>query len=204
MHTEVEFNVDVKQGTGKGANRQLRMAGKTPGILYGPGKDSLMLTFREKDLAKALSTPAKRNVFLKFKSEDPQLNGARALIKDLQVHPLQRVFLHADFYVLDPNRIIHARVPVLLEGTAAGVKLGGIMQVARRTVRVSCLPDNLPESITVDVTAMKPGDSIHVGDLTAPEGVKIESKPALAVCAVISPSGADEETAEEEVEEEAS
>jgi len=203
MHTEVEFNVDVKAAVGKGASRQLRMTGKTPGILYGPGQEPVMLSFLEKELAKALATPAKRNVFLKFKCSDEKINGLRAMVQDLQVHPLKRVFMHADFYLLDPNRVIHTRVPVVLQGSAAGVKLGGIMQVARHSVRVSCLPDQLPEAINVDVTAMQPGDSIHVGDLAAPEGVTIESKPQLAVCAVIAPSGGEAEEAAEEAEEEA-
>ena len=200
MHTEVEFAVEAKTGSGKGSARKLRAAGKTPGVVYGPSLEPVMVTFREQDLVKALSTPAERNVFLRLQCGDERVNGVRAIVKDLQVHPLKRVFVHADFYQLDPNRPIHANVPIHLVGTAAGVKLGGIMQVARREIRVTCLPDHLPESIEVDVTSLMPGHSIHVGDLSVPENVQVLSGPKLAVCAVIAPSGEAEAEVEEEAE----
>ncbi len=189
MHTEVDFAVEAKTATGKGTARKLRASGKTPGVVYGPSLEPVMVTFREQDLVKALSTPAERNVFLRLKSGDERVDGVRAIVKDLQVHPLKRVFVHADFYQLDPNRPINATVPIHIVGTAAGVKLGGILQVARREIRVVCLPDHLPESIEVDVTQLMPGHSIHVGDLAVPEEVKVLTGPKLAVCAVIAPSG---------------
>jgi len=201
MHTEIEFAVEAKPAAGKGAARKLRAAGKTPGVFYGPTLDTVMITFREQDLVKALSTPAERNVFLRVKSSDERLNGIRAIVKDLQVHPLKRVFVHADFYKIDADREIHATVPIHIVGTAAGVKLGGILQVARREISVVCLPDALPESIQVDVTALMPGHSIHVGDLTVPENVKVLTGVKLAVCAVISPT-AEEKAAAGEVAEE--
>lgn len=205
MHTEVEFKVEAKANQGKGAARKARAAGKTPGVVYGYKMEPVMVTFREKELVKALSTPAARNVFLNLRGEVGGLNGARVMVKELQVDPLQRVFLHADFYKLDPARKIHANVPIRLMGTAQGVKLGGIMQVARRDLSVVCLPDDLPEAIEVDVTALLPGESIHVGDLEAPKGVTILAHARLAVCVVIAPSGMqeDEDEAAEGEEEEA-
>ncbi len=200
MHTEVDFAVESKTTVGKGAARKCRAAGKTPGVVYGPAQEPVMVTFREQDLAKALSTPAARNVFLRLKSSDDRIDGARVIVKELQVHPLKRVFVHADFYKIEADRLIHATVPVHIQGTAAGVKLGGILQIARREIAVVCLPDDLPESILVDVTKLMPGHSIHVGDLTAPEGVRVLTSPKLAVCAVIAPSGAEEAKGAEEGE----
>ncbi len=200
MHTEVEFNVEAKANQGKGAARKTRAAGKTPGVVYGYKTEPVMVTFQEKELVKALSTPAARNVFLNLRGEVGELNGARVMVKELQVDPLKRVFLHADFYKLDPTRKIHANVPIRLLGTAQGVKLGGIMQVARRDLSVVCLPDDLPEAIEVDVTALMPGDSIHVGDLEAPQGVTILAHARLAVCVVIAPSGMQEDEAAEAAE----
>ncbi len=185
-HTEVEFALETKTAAGKGPARQTRAAGKVPAIVYGPDLEPVMASFREQDLVKALSTPAGRNVFLRLKTEDDKLNGARVIVKELQVHPVKRVFTHADFYRLNPNKMIHANVPVRFEGTAVGVKLGGILQITQRDVSVACLPDNLPEAIVVDVTELKPGHSIHVQDLQIPEGVRILSDPKLALCAVVS------------------
>ncbi|MDF1551493.1 MAG: 50S ribosomal protein L25 [Deferrisomatales bacterium] len=197
MQTELEFHVETKAKQGKGAARKARAAGKTPGVVYGYKMDPVMITFQEKELVKALSTPAARNVFLNLRGEVGELSGARVMVKELQVDPLRRVFLHADFYRLDPTRKIHANVPIRLHGTAQGVKLGGIMQVARRDLAVVCLPGDLPEAIEVDVTALMPGDSIHVGDLEAPKGVTILAPARLAVCVVIAPSGLQEDEAEE-------
>lgn len=195
MRTEVDFAVEAKAAAGKGAARKSRAAGKVPGVVYGPTLEPVMITFREQDLAKALSTPAQRNVFLRLRSGDERIDGIRTLVKDLQVHPLKRVFLHADLYKLDPERAIHATVPIRIVGTAAGVKLGGILQVVRRELRVVCLPDHLPESVEVDVTNLMPGHSIHVSDLPVPEGVQVLTGLKLAVCAVIAPSSTVEEAA---------
>lgn len=188
MHTEVEFSVSQKSGQGKGAARKTRAAGLVPGVVYGFNQNPAMVAFDERELVKALSTPAGKNVFLRLKCDDPSLNGSRALIKELQVHPLKRRFIHADFFKLDPDRAIHATVPIKLVGTAVGVKLGGIMQVAMREIPVLCKPDDLPESIEIDVSNIKIGHSVHVGDIAAVEGVEFLVSAKSAVCAVISPS----------------
>jgi large subunit ribosomal protein L25 len=200
MHTEIEFSVESKVGSGKGSARKVRAGGKVPGVVYGPSTPPVMVAFREQDLVKALSTPAARNVFLRVRSQDPGLNGSRVIVKDLQVHPAKRVFIHADFYKPDPTRVLHANVPIRIEGTAIGVKQGGILQITRRELRVSCLPDDLPDAIPVDVTELRPGHSIHVADLVPPPGVRILVDPRLALCAVIG-AGYQEEVAAEPEEE---
>lgn len=201
MHAEVEFNVSTKTTQGKGAARKVRAAGLVPGVVYGYQFEPKMVSFEERELVKALSTTAGRNVFLKFKSDDKEIDGLRTLVKATQVHPLKRRFVHVDFFKLDADRDIKATVPIKLDGTAEGVKLGGIMQIARRSIMVSCKPDALPEAIVVDVTTMGPGDSIHVGDVEAPEGVTFLVSPKLAVCAVIAPPSEEEEAVEGEEEE---
>lgn len=184
-HTEVEFALEPKSAAGKGPARQSRAAGKIPGIVYGPALQPTMVTFREQELVKALSTPAARNVFLRIKSADANLDGARVIVKDLQIHPVRRAFVHADFYRLDPSKVIHATVPIRVEGTPVGVKLGGILQIALREVSVACLPDDLPEALVVDVSELTSGHSIHVKDLTVPEGVRVLSDPKFTLCAII-------------------
>ena len=131
MHSELEFSVSAKSSTGKGAARKLRADGKTPGVVYGPELEPVMVTFREQDLAKALTTPAQRNVFLRLNSEDDRINGSRVIVKELQVDPVRRVFLHADFYQLDAERKIKVRLPIRLDGTAvvSGIELPQIEHV---------------------------------------------------------------------------
>ncbi len=198
MHNEIEFAVAPKAETGKGTARKLRASGKTPGIVYAPDLEPVMVTFREQDLAKALSSSAGRNVFLRLKCDDERLAGQRVLVKDLQVDPVKRVFLHADFYRIDPERVIHTTVPIHLVGTAIGVKEGGIMSVSRYEIAVACLPDDLPDAIEIDVTALRPGDSIHIGDLEIPETVRVLDSEQYTVCAVVAPTKIEEEVEEEE------
>ncbi len=188
MHTEVEFTISPKAGSGKGSARKIRAEGHVPGVVYGFNISPSNVSFEERELVKALSTPAGRNVFLRFKSPDPALNGTRALVKELQVHPLKRCFTHADFFMIDPDRPIHALVPLKLVGTAIGVKLGGIMQSALREIPVLCKPDDLPESIEIDVSELKLGQSIHVGDVAVPPGVEFQVSVKAAVCSVVSPT----------------
>jgi large subunit ribosomal protein L25 len=195
MHAEVELTVSTKTTQGKGAARKVRAAGLVPGIVYGYQYEPRMVTFEERALVKALTTSAGRNVFLRFKSEDKDIDGLRTLVKATQVHPLKRCFVHVDFFMLDPDREINTTVPIRLEGDSEGVRLGGIMQIARRSIMVSCKPDALPEAIIVDVTELGPGDSLHVSDLEAPEGVKFLVSDSLAICAVVAPPS--EEEAEE-------
>jgi len=197
MHTEVEFQVNPKTDCGKGSARQTRAGGQVPGIVYGHNLIPTMVSFEERELKKALSTPAGRNVFLRLKCDNPELNGARTLIKELQVHPLLRRFIHADFFKLDPDRAIHAMVPIRLMGASIGVKLGGIMQIAMRDMPVLCKPDDLPEAIEVQVAELKIGQSIHVSEIKQPEGVEFLASGKMAICAVISPSAEEEGTKKE-------
>ncbi len=198
MHAEVEFQVNVKAAKGKGAARQTRAAGLVPGVVYGYQYEPKMVTFEERHLVKALSTPAGRNIFLRLKSDDAEIDGIRVLIRDFQVHPLKRRFIHADFFKLDSDREISSTIPFRMVGDAIGVTLGGVLQIARHEIPVVCKPDDLLSSIDIDITDLDVGDSIHVEDIEVPEGVTFTISPKLTICAVVVPAAEEEEEVEEE------
>jgi len=119
------------------------------------------------------------------------------LIKELQRDPVQRNLLHADFYAVDLTKEIEVKVPLHLTGSAAGLMNGGIVDHQLREIEISCLPTAIPESFTLDVSALDVGDSLHVRDIVLPEGVTLVSDPDLGVVSVVIPAKAEEEVAAE-------
>jgi large subunit ribosomal protein L25 len=117
------------------------------------------------------------------------LAGKVVLVKELQRHPVRGSLVHADLYEVDLTQAIEVSVRIHVVGTAAGVALdGGILDQALRELDIECLPRAIPDQIDVDVSALKIGESIHVRDLTLPEGVKLLSDPDLAVVSVVAPA----------------
>jgi large subunit ribosomal protein L25 len=109
------------------------------------------------------------------------------MLKDLQVHPLDRSYLHADFYAVAMDEKIEVDIPVRLVGKAEGVKAGGIQQQTMREIRVRCLPTEIPEFLEVDVSALKIGDSLHVRDLAPPEKFDLVTDKNFTLASVVPP-----------------
>ena len=110
-----------------------------------------------------------------------------ALVKDLQVDPVRLVALHVDFHRVREDQTVQTEVEVVLDGTPAGVKVGGVLEQIIRTVAVEALPRDLPENITFDVSAMDIGDVSRVSDLVAPPGVTILADPEQTMASVVAP-----------------
>jgi large subunit ribosomal protein L25 len=163
---------------GNGPARQLRQKGLVPAVIYGPGKEPEMLSVEYLDLEKVFKGSQTIQVLLNLNIEDGGGSETRkAMIKELQRNPVSREILHVDFYEIDPNRKILMKVPVVAKGKAAGVEMGGILQIIRRELEVLCLPGEIPDAIEIDVTEIEIGGSIHVkeipieGDLEIPTDV---------------------------------
>lgn len=109
----------------------------------------------------------------------------KAMIKEIQAHPVSRDILHADFYEVSAERKISVQVPVIAMGKCKGVETGGMLQIIRRKLEVSCLPNRIPEAIRVDVAELGIGDVVHVKDITPPEGVEIPAEVNFTVITVV-------------------
>ena len=125
---------------------------------------------------------------MRLKSASEALAEKVALVKEMQFHPISGDVIHADLYEVDLTAKITVRVPLHFVGKAAGVVRGGILQPIVREIEVECLPLDIPQAFDVDVSALDIGDSIHIEELTIPEGVSAVAESNLALVAVVPPS----------------
>ncbi len=180
MNTQT-LQVEVRSKSGKGPARQLRMQGKIPAVLYGPGVDTTKLTISPNEFVKALTTEMGRNVVFELPIDG---TSHLALVKDVQVHPVSRDPLHVDFYRVTTDLAVTANVPLRTKGRAAGVHKGGSLQAVFRELPVRCTPDKIPAVIEVDVTRLDIGDALKVSEVPLPEGVSILLPPDRRVITV--------------------
>ncbi len=167
-----ELNVALRSKAGKGVSRSLRRQGLVPAIVYGKGLESCALSVSPKELKSAIATEAGWNTLITLKGDGP-FDGKVVILKDLQVDAIRRHPMHADFQVVNMSQKVHVMVPVHPVGKSAGEKIGGSLQVIRKEVEVICLPNAIPGSIEVDVTAMTIGDVLHIADITLPANVEL-------------------------------
>jgi len=184
---------------GKGASRKLRAAGRVPAVIYGHKEATRELTVDAHEFALL-----RMNVHVESTLLDLSIEGepvpVRALVRELQTHPVRDEVLHVDFYQIHAGERVSVDVPIRLVGQAPGVKAGGLMQQTLVALEVRCLADAIPEVIEADVSGMEIGDSIHVSDLLLPEGVEPEIDPERTVCSLIPPAVVAAEEEEEEAE----
>jgi large subunit ribosomal protein L25 len=198
----IDLNAIIRKTTGNGPARQLRATGQMPGILYGPDMEPIMLAITVSDLDKVLKTSNIGQVLLNLTIKNGKTITKTAMIKELQRQPVSGEFLHVDFYEVAMDRKIRVSVPIVATGNSVGVELGGVLQIVRREVEVLCLPNEIPETIEVDVTDLDVGDSLHVNDIPLERDIEIQADMNFTVITVLSPTKEEEEVVEELEEEE--
>jgi large subunit ribosomal protein L25 len=183
----IELQVNPRETRTKGAVKQLRRAGKIPAIFYGPKSRPVALQIESRDFVQRVAN-LEGSHLIRMKSEKAELADKVALVKDIQFHPVSGTVLHVDLYEVDLAQRIRVKVPLHFEGKAAGVVRGGILQPVVREIEVESLPMEIPEYLSVDVTALDIGDSLHVSDLKAPPGVEIVYETDYSVVTVVPPT----------------
>lgn len=158
---------------GKGASRRLRKQNLVPAIIYGADKEPLSVSIRYNELIKALENEAFFSHILTLNVEGQDTE--EVVIKALQRHPVKNVPVHADFQRIVRGQAMHIIVPVHYVGAddAPGHKKGGVFVSNATELEVTCIPSKIPEFLTVDVSNMEIGDSVHLMDIKMPEGVVI-------------------------------
>ncbi len=188
---------------GNGPARRLRQTGQVPAVLYGPKTESVLLSVNKSDLDLVLKKGRSSQIILNLVIQNNGETYTRpAMIKELQVHPVSRRYLHIDFYEIDMDRKITVGVRVVTTGKSVGVERGGILQIIRRELEVECLPFEVPESIVIDITDLDMGDSVHVKDISLDGDVEFLGESNLTVVTILTPKLEEEPEAEEEAEEE--
>jgi len=179
------------------AAKDVRRGGRLPGIIYGVGGPNIAVDVDSREFVH-LGLGSSGAHLIRFASSDSALSTGVALIKDIQVHPVSGSPLHVDFLRVDPNKPVEAAVALSFVGKPAGVVEGGILQPLRRELQVRALPDKLPEVVEVDVTPLNIHDSVHVEEVTLPEGVEALFTENFTLVTVVPPVVEVEATAEGE------
>lgn len=198
---KIQLKANIRKTTGNGPARSLRREGHLPAVFYGPGAEPVLLSIDTADFDQIIKSGNPYQVLIDLTIDNGKSTTKPAMIKELQTHPISREFLHVDFYEIDMKRKINVNVPVVTTGKAAGVELGGILQIIRRELEVSCLPGAIPESIEIDITELNIGDSVHVQEVPLEGDVEIPADVNFTVLTVVSPKVEEEPVEEEELEE---
>ena len=205
---ETKLVAERREGTGKGVARKLRAAGRVPAVLYGHDQESVAISVDARELIHLFHQAASANVLL-----DLVLDGKEHLTipREVQRDHIRSRFIHVDFLIVRRDEAIAVNVEVVEVGEAPGVKAGGVIEHHLRELHVECFPQDVPEHIVADISALEIGDMLHVRDLVPPKGVTVLSNPDDAVLSVITPAAlrveaelllpGEEAPPEEEVEE---
>jgi large subunit ribosomal protein L25 len=194
LYMKITATTRTLQGTG--ASRRMRNTGKTPGIIYGGTAKPAMIELEHNALYHALKKETFHASILEL-----EVDGKieKALLRDYQMHPFKQLVLHIDFQRVDPGQPIHMKVPLHFVGAenSPAVKISkGVVNHPLNELLVSCLPADLPESITVDLSELIAGKSLHISDLILPKGVSAVVRGGVSdpvVASAVLPGGKKEE-----------
>jgi len=156
------LNADPRNTVKKSDLTTLRASGMIPAIVYGAGMEATKLSINNAEFLKCYK---KSFTELAFYELDMAGKKYHTVLKEKQVHPVTRNFLHLDFMVVDKDSTIEVDIPLHIVGEAAGIKEGGFMDVIQRTVKVVCKASDVPEGLELNVSDMKVGDTKHIRDL---------------------------------------
>ena len=180
------LTIEKRVGTGKEAAKRLRRTGRVPAILYGGGTP-VNITVNPKDIFRLIHGHEGGTQLLQVTFGDSP-DKRMAIIRDMQLDPVTEDLVHVDLQEVAMDKPIQVTVPLRHVGEAVGVRdAKGILEMILREVQVSCLPGSIPESFTADVSELGIHDVFTVGQLVAPEGVRILTDPSQAVATVAPP-----------------
>ena len=189
MAKQVKLQAQVRPGVGRIAVNKLKQQGLVPAVIYGGAGEPQSLQVSSREIRTLLSHAVGENILVDLEiSNSGTVTSSMALIQEVQRNPLGGAVLHVDFRAVSRDHKISAEIPVEPVGEANGVRnFGGLLEQNLRTLEIECLPQDLPEIITVDVTALNVGDAIHIKDIKLPEGVEATQDPDLTVFIVAAP-----------------
>lgn len=197
----IKAQLRVKEG--KASTKKVRKEGNIPSVLYGAKEQSILLKMNTKTFVKMLSHLEGKHPIVKLEIEGNIHLDTPAIIKEIQRDPVNNSIIHVDLQKIRLDQKIHTAVPVIIVGQSEGVKMGGVLDHQLRELEIECLAFQVPAHIEVDVTNLTLGRSIHVSDITPPEGVKILTDSDRVVVSIHVPRAVEAKaTTEEEKPEE--
>ncbi|GBF32853.1 LSU ribosomal protein L25p [Desulfocucumis palustris] len=188
--SELGINARIRQGRGRGYRNSLQEKGMIPGVVYGSEVGSIPVEMDSRQVDRILASPSGRSKLIKFSVLDR--GDYNVMLKDVQYDPVRREVIHADFQQVNLNQRINTAIPVFL----AGEVKEGVLQQVMRELEISCLPAEIPGSITFNVDGMTPGSAVKVADLIIPPGITVLDDGSEIVATVLAGK---EETVDVEV-----
>jgi large subunit ribosomal protein L25 len=187
MAKQVKLKAEPRTNVGRAAVHKLRARGLIPAIIYGGDNKPQPLQVAARDINAMMSQASGENVLVELEIAG-EGSSRTALVQEVQHSPIGGDIRHVDFHAISMDQMIQAEVPLEPTGTSVGVKtFGGLLEQSLRTLAIECLPGDLPDRITVDVSQLNIGDSIHVRDIQFPSGVTPKVQPDLTAFSVVAP-----------------
>jgi large subunit ribosomal protein L25 len=187
MAKQVKLKAEPRTNVGRSAVRKLRARGLIPAVIYGGKNEPQALQVAAREINNMMSHASGENVLVELEIAG-EGSSRTALVQEVQHLPVGGEIRHVDFHAISMDQMIQAEVPLEATGTAVGVKtFGGLLEQSLRALAIECLPADLPDRITVDVSQLNIGDSIHVRDIQLPSGVTAKVQPDLTAFSVVAP-----------------
>lgn len=180
---ELVIEVERRNSAGKGANRKLRQQGLIPAVVYGGGKEAVPVVIDRHTVTELLKQEKGRNTVFLLKMKGTK-QERHAMVRDAQINPLTRQYMHLDFIRVMKGQRLKVEVPVVLEGESAGVKIGGFLDWVGRSLHVECAAEAIPQSFHVDVSTLELGQHVTAAEVSLPEGVKLLDDPRKMIATV--------------------
>lgn len=188
----VKLVVKERKETGSRVTKRLRKQGVIPGVLYAAGKPAVPIAIEAQALRIAMAGEAGRHAVLDVVFEGRK-RGHVAMVQELQFDPVRHVISHVDLHEVHLNEPIERKVGLRLEGTAVGVKAGGLLSLVLHEVSVRGLPDDIPEHVTMDISGVELGEVVRVKDLTVPKELTLLDDPKETLFHIVPPRGVEVE-----------
>jgi len=199
MRKDITVVAEQRSTRGKNAARRTRVAGQIPAVVYGSGGESVAVAVSPKEINRILHSKTGHNTIF-----DVQVQGGEktpVMIVDWLNEPVKGNLLHIDMLRIDLTKRLHVKVPVHTTGDPVGVKIqGGLLEAVTREIEIECLPDDIPESFTLDVSNLSIGDNLRASGVAIPENMKLFSPPDTVICHVVAIRTSETETAAAEGE----
>jgi len=187
MAKQVKLKAEPRTEVGRSAARKLKARGVIPAIIYGGKEKPQPLQVAARDINAMMSHASGENILVELEIAGEKSNRT-ALVQEVQHSPIGGDILHLDFHAISMDETIQAEVPLEAVGIPNGVKnFGGLLEQSLRMLAIECLPSDLPDRITVDVSELNIGDSIHVREIQLPSGVTSKVPSELTAFSVLAP-----------------
>jgi large subunit ribosomal protein L25 len=184
MRKDITIEAQARENRGKNNARRLRVQGLAPAVLYGAEKDPVAVTISPKEINKILNSSTGHNTIFNLAIASGETTPV--MIIDWQHDPIKENLLHLDLKRIDPSKHIKVKVPVHITGESKGVKIqGGLLEIITREIEIDCLPDDIPEHYTVDVSELSIGQNVRAGSMPLGDNVKLLSDKETVIVHVI-------------------